>query len=164
MSDFSEALPNVGNSFDYPKMGLHIAHSNSTDPWAMYAAGNGDNIIIAFTGDYPPLRIVFLTTEPNKKGYLRSYNGWANASVDLVNYDSEKGAYYGTLVWPAPVFYTGMPFNGSVSDPFTIFPSINDIIDAYEPWVVTKPITVSWKRQDGKILTTTFDIKVKPKE
>ena len=163
MSDYSNPLPNVGNTFDAPKKGLHIAHDNPEDAWAIYAAGNGDNITIAFTDD-TGLRIVFLTDQPNKVGYLRSFSGVAYESVNLDSHDQEKGVYYGVLSWPAPTFYTGMPFNGDVSDPFRIFDSLSDIVNSYEPWL-TQTIEVLWHRVgDGKVLKTTFNIKVKPKE
>lgn len=164
MSDYSNLLPSVGDSFDAPKKGLHIAHSNPDDGWAIYVAGSETGITIACYEDSSGLKVVFLADRPNLVGYMRSYSGWASDRVALNAHDTDKDVYYGVLAWQAPILYTGMPFNGSVSDPFRIFSSIEDIIGSYEPGIVTKTVTVSWQREDGKTLTTTFDIKVKQKE
>lgn len=158
MDSYSNFLPDVGSSFSDPTEGLHIAHSNSVDAWAVYAAGNAPDIIIAIVNNGGNLAVVFLSDQPGRVGYVRNYRGDNISSATLSNYNESSGIYYNAIGWPAPTFYTGYPFNGNTDSPFEQFASVEEIVSS---WIVPKEVTISWERPDGNIIETSFNIKVK---
>lgn len=122
MAEYTGSLPVfMGlDAWTVKQAGLHFAHVDPTDTWAIYIASNGPvNAAAVISGE--SYRILFVSTTPNCSGY-----DWTGFGKHSYNMNSISGDLYYAISNDIPTVFSGLPFVG-------VFTSIEDALEAYTP-------------------------------
>lgn len=126
MANFTPNLPMfMGlDAWTDKTQGLHFAHTNPNDRWAVYLAAN--TFVRAAAVHIPNnnmYSIYFVSEIQYASGYTWTDNN-QKTSTSLSTFDVSRNIYYGKG-WEIPLWFSGEPFYGT-------FDSVDDMLDAYK--------------------------------
>lgn len=123
MANYTDYLPTfMGlDAWTVKTDGIHFAHPNPNDSWAVFLASNGP-VKAAAVKDGTSYQVLFVSDVQNCSGYM--WTGfWGKLSYNL---SSTHGSLYYALSVAIPIGFTNTPFVG-------IFDTLEEALDAYAP-------------------------------
>lgn len=122
MASYTGYLPTfMGiNAWTVKTAGLHFAHSNPDDTWAVFLASNGP-VKATAVKDGEAYRVLYVSDVQNCSGYI-----WTGFGKESYNLSSIHGSTYYALGRQIITVFTGIPFVG-------MFDTLDEALNAYAP-------------------------------